>query len=230
MRSALRQFTLVMMALLLFSGGSQAALSVAPVIIEAAKVQAGQTFEVVCRNQGEEEIHLRLSLALFDQDEMGSVVFLEDAEAVQKARDVLLLDLEELSLEPKGKETVEVRLGGDDFDHLYAVLFIQSNEPGVQIRFAVLFLLSTAGNQADVSVVASRHHQQVLRFTVENGGRRHGPWEGELHLFDSAGQLGEKLPLTSGLVLAGRSRSVEVSLPGWVERVEIVSPQTGRSP
>lgn len=218
-----------MVVLLLLCQTCHAAVSVSPVIIEAVEVQEGQTFEIVCRHQGEEEIPLQLSLALFDQDEMGGVVFLEDTEATKKARALLTLDKEEFWLAPNGEEAVQVRLGGDDFDHLYAVLFVRSSEPGLQIRFAVLFLLTTLARQGEVTVSSFHHQEEALIFILQNTGLSHGLWEGVLHCFDAADRLGEKRSLQSGLVLAGRSRAVEVALPSWVERVEIVSMESGRS-
>lgn len=218
-----------MVVFLLACGTSEATVSVSPVIVEAARVQAGQFFEIACENWGEQDLDLQLSLALFDQDERGRVVFLEDVEAVRRAKEVLNLDREVLFLETQAKSIVRVELTQDDFDHLYAVLFVKPKQGGVPTRFAVLFLLSTSESQANLSVSSGVQEGEALAFTVHNKGLRHGLWEGELHLFDASDQLGERRKVTSGVVLAGRSRGVQVSLPHWVQRVEIISDHWGQS-
>lgn len=214
---------MTIVAVLLTCGTGQATVSVSPVIVEAVQVEAGQVFAIVCQNWGEQNIEMQLSLALFDQDETGSVVFLEDGEAVRRAKEALTLDREALFLEPQEQGIVQVELTRDDFDHLYAVLFVKPTQRGVLTRFAVLFLLSTSEDKANVSVSSWVQQGEALAFTVHNNGLKHALWEGELHLFDAFDQLGEKRKVTSGVVLAGRSRVVPVALPRWVQRIEILS-------
>lgn len=66
-----------------------------------------------------------------------------------------------------------------------------------------------------------------MTITVENSGLCHGFWAGELLLFDGEGKLAEKVSVQSGVVLPGRSRGLQVSLPGWVQQVEVRSLQLG---
>ncbi len=230
MMRVVERFALGLIVVLLTCGSGQATVSVSPVIIEAAQVRAGQAFAIVCQNWGEQSIELQLSLALFDQDETGGVVFLEDGEAVRRATEMLALNHEVLILEPKGQDIVQVELTRDDFDHLYAVLFVKPTQGGVPTRFAVLFLLSTSEDRANVAVSSWMQQGEALAFTVHNSGLRHGLWEGELHLFDAFNQLGERRKVTSGVVLAGRSRGVQVPLPRWVHRVELITDHSVQSP
>jgi len=222
------RLTLVVLVVLFACGSVDATISVYPVIIEAVEVRRGQFFEIVCQNWHEHEVSMELSLALFDQDEAGRVVFLEDEGAVQRAADALTVDTREFSLMPREERKVCLELQRDNFDHLYAVLFITPRQGGVQTRFAVLFLLSTAASELEVSVSYWEKQPEALALTVQNKGLRHGLWEGELLLFDESNQLGEKWKISSGVVLAGRSRGLEVPLPPWVQRVEILSVQQGQ--
>lgn len=228
---AMKKLAVGMAFCCLVYGNVNAQVSVAPVIIEAVQVQPGQVFEVLCQNWGEEAVGVSLSLALFDQQETGNVVFLEDETALQKAAEVLSLDQDALLLGAYQQSSIQVTLNHTDFDNMYAVLFVQPNQVGVQTRFAILFLLSTAGTEVmDMSVSPGVMEGDAVTFTVQNHGLRHGPWEGEVHLFDAADQLSEKHQVTSGLVLAGRSRDVRVPLPSWAHRVDIRSSQMGTSP
>lgn len=224
----MRKSVLGLCLFFLTCGIAQAKMSVSPVIIEAVQVQAGDSFEIVCQHWGDDILEIQLSLALFDQNEGGSVVFLEEPWAVQSASDVLSLDKKHFALQPKGQETVRIQVNRDDFDHLYAVLFVKPNQPGVHTRFAVLFLLSTSGRQPDMAVSFWEQKEQALAMTVQNDGLRHGLWEGELLCFDAADELAERLVVQSGVVLAGRSRGVEITLPSWVKRVEILAAPSGR--
>ncbi len=221
---AVKKVLVGILACFLAGGTAGATVSVSPVVLEAVQVEVGQVFQIFCQNWGEEEITMDLTLALFDQDESGSVIFLEDAQGRARAKKTLNVDVETLSIEPNGRDVIQVELLQDDFDHLYAVLFIKPRQGGIQTRFAVLFLLSTAGSEgADMTVLALDKQHESLTFTVQNNGLRHGPWQGELHFFDVADQLNEKRQISSGLILAGRRRGVQVSLPPWVHRVEVRS-------
>ena len=210
-------------------GCVEAAVSVSPVIIEAVEVKRGQIFEILCQNGNQHEVTIELSLALFDQDETGRVLFLEDAAEVERAGSALAVDTGEFCLEPGGERTVRLELVEDDFDHLYAVLFVTPRRGGVQTRFAVLLLLSTVDSQLEMSVLSWEKQADALALTVENRGLRHGLWEGELLLYDELDQLAEQRRISSGVVLACRSRGVEVPLPPWVYRVEILSVQPGQA-
>lgn len=202
-------------------------VSVSPVIVEAMNVKKGDHFEIYCQQRGEQAIAVNLSLSLFDQDAEGSVFFLEDFHSVQKAEGLLALEQNEFSLESGGKHSVQVEVLRDDFNSTYVVLFVKPDHPGIPTRFAVLFLLSTTGLREEMSVSSWQQNEQALELTVVNKGLRHGLWQGELLCYDSGGKLGEKMQVQSGLVLAGRSRGVEVGLPDWVKRVELQSFQRG---
>lgn len=229
MIGALKWIGIVMVVLFLPWGNAQAMVSVSPVIVEAVGVAEGQTFEVLCQNWGDQPIEMQLSLALFDQSETGGVVFLEDPEAVHRASGFLTLHTDALSLDPNGEDVVRVELIDNSFDNLYAVLFVKPRQVGVQTRFAVLFLLSTSVNKlANMTVSSWVQQEDALTLTVENHGLRHGLWEGEVHLYDASDQVGEKRQITSGVVLAGRSRGVQVPLPSWVRRVEVFSDLSGQ--
>ncbi len=222
MIKTMKRFAFGMAFCCLVYGNTRAQVSVAPVIVEAVQVRTGQVFEILCQNWGEDAISISLSLALFDQQEAGNVVFLEDATALQRAKEVLSLDQDALLLGPHQQSAIQVKLTQDDFDNMYAVLFVKPHQAGVQTRFAVLFLLSTAGDEGmDMSITSGVKDGDALTFTVQNHGLRHGPWEGEVHFFDASDQLSEKRQITSGVVLAGRSRSVQVPLPNWAHRADI---------
>jgi hypothetical protein len=225
MIGVLKQVLVGIAVCLVVSATVGATVSVSPVVIEAVQVEAGQVFDILCHNWGDEVIAMDLSLALFDQDESGGVVLLEDASAIERAQGFLNIAMETIFLEPDEEGVIQVELLGDEFDHLYGVLLIEPRQGGIQTRFAVLFLLSTAGSEVEANMAVScwAKEEEALTFTVQNNGLRHGPWEGELHFFDASDQLSEKRQITSGLILAGRSRGVQVSLPYWVQRVEILS-------
>ena len=210
-------------ACLMLGSTATASVSVSPVVIEGVEAEVGQVFEVLCHNGGEEAVAVDLSLALFDQDDTGRVVLLEDAEAIAKAAHYLNVITQDLSLEAMEQRMIQVELMRDDFDSLYAVLFVKPRQEGVQARLAVLFLLSTVGSgiQADMAISTLVKPREALTLTVENKGISHSPWEGELHFFDAFDYLCEKRQVTSGLVLPGRSRGLQVSLPPWVHRVEV---------
>ena len=232
MMAMLRRFLLVFGVFLLLGSSAGATVSVAPVVIEAVEAQAGQVFSIVCQNWGEEDVSVDLSLALFDQDEFGRVVLLESTEAVAKAAQFLTIPRDVLSLGAKEQEIIQVELVEDTFDNLYAVLFIKPRQGGIQARMAVLLLLSTAAGdtQTELAISSWRKEDEGLHLTIENHGPRHGPWEGELHFFDASNQLSEKRQIRSGLVLVGRSRGLDVALPSWVHRVEILSAHSGQVP
>lgn len=208
----------------------QAKLSVSPVIIEAEQVKAGQSFAVLLRQEGQKPLELELSWALFDQDPAGSVVLLEDPDSVKRAEGLLAVEPSRLVVQPGESVEVAVRVLQADFQQLYAALLVRPVRSGPPTRLAVLFLLSTGQQRPRVGVAAWERSGKALTLTLENSGLGHGLWEGELLLFDAAGQLGETRQVQSGLVLPGRCRGLEVSLPGWVENVEIRPLQLGEGP
>lgn len=116
--------------LLVCCGQALASIAVAPVIIEADQVQAGQVFTVVCSHGGEEPLEVALSLALFDQDAWGRVILMEDEASVARAEEALSLERRRFLLQPGQSEAVQVQLAHADFQHLYAVLFLRPVRPG----------------------------------------------------------------------------------------------------
>lgn len=226
----MRKLVFCLLVVLLCSGTSLAKLSVSPVIIEAVNVAQGHSFEIICQHLGPESLEVELSLALFDQDGAGRVVFLEDQASITRARDVLNLESENLFLEPNQQQAVSVQVTRDDFEHLYAVLFVKPKQAGIPTRLAVLFLLSTTDGATELNISSWEHKAGTLSLTVLNSGASHGLWEGELLYFDAEGQLGKTVAVQSGIVLAGRSRGLEVELPPWVRRIEISSDPRGVRP
>lgn len=220
----------LVLAVLVGWGQATAKIAVSPVLHEEARVQAGQRFAVTCHHRGEEPLEVEASLALFDQDAWGKAVFLDDQDSVARAEQLLSVHPRRFWLEPGAKEVVQVEVVQDSFEHLYAVLFLKPVQSSLQTRLAVLFLLSTGQQRPRVGVAAWERSGKALTLTLENSGLSHGLWEGELLLFDAAGQLGETRQVQSGLVLPGRCRGLEVSLPGWVENVEIRPLQLGEGP
>lgn len=213
--------------LLVCCGQARASIAVAPVIIEADQVQAGQVFTVVCSHGGEEPLEVALSLALFDQDAWGRVILMEDEASVARAEEALSLERRRFLLQPGQSEAVQVQLAHADFQHLYAVLFLRPVRPGPSTRLAVLFLLSSGEGTPSLDLSGWEQRGTDLTITVENSGLCHGFWAGELLLFDGEGKLAEKVSVQSGVVLPGRSRGLQVSLPGWVQQVEVRSLQLG---
>lgn len=139
-----KRFCAALLLLLLVGWGrAEARISVAPAIIEAVSVQAGRSFRVSCRNQGQEEVEIELSLALFARNSPGGVLLLEDE--LSKARAEAFLDLEprRFSLRPGEVQTIQVQVAAADFHQLQAALLVRAIEPGVSARLAVLLLLST---------------------------------------------------------------------------------------
>lgn len=223
----MRKLSLCVLILLLSCGTCFAKFTVSPVIVEGENVQAGNSFIVTCQNWGSEELEIEFSLALFDQGAEGSVFFLEDELSIQRAQEALSLSHENLTLEQYSQKLIEVTLERDDFDHLYVALFVKPKLSGVPTRLAVLFLLSTLGNQAELDISSWERREDNLSLTVQNSGRSHGLWQGELLCFDAAGELAKKVAVQSGIILAGRSRGVEVNLPSWVQSVELFQDQLG---
>ena len=223
----MRILVTVSLVLFLTSGQGLAKVSVSPVIIEATNVKKGDTFQVWCEQDGTTPLDIHLSLALFDQNEDGSVYFLEDPHSIQRAGKVLSLGQEQLSLAPQGKSVLEIEVLQDDFTSFYAVLFVKPEQSALHTRFAVLLLLSTEGLEDEMRVSAWEHREQNLELTIVNDGSRHGLWQGELLLYDNQGNLGEKRSVQSGVVLAGRSREWEISLPAWVVKVELTTSVQG---
>lgn len=217
MRSAI----LCALILVLSAGRCWGEVSVSPVVVEALEVKKGHCFEIFCFQQGEQPVPVLLSLALFDQDEEGRVIFLEDEQSVQKARSLLVLDAQEFCLEPGEKKKVQVTVAEAPASSSYIVLFVKPKQAGIATRLAVLFLLSAAGSEEEVKVVSWRRWQQSLALTLENRGERHGLWVGELLFYDSRGNIGEKLAIKSGVILAGRRRNLRIGLPAWVDWVEV---------
>ena len=223
----MRALVLALITLCLGVGQCWASVSVSPVIIEATKVKKGDIFRVLCGHGGAEPLEVQLSLALFDQAEDGSVFFLEDAQSIQLAQAVLGLEREHFSLAPQGEYSVEIEVLQENFNSLYAVLFVKPDQPGVPTRFAVLFLLSSNGLREKMAISTWQQKEESLELTIVNSGTRHGFWQGELLLYDSNGNLSEKRQVQSGVVLAGRSRAWDISLPLWVQRAELATPKQG---
>lgn len=206
---------------------AQANFSVSPVIIEGTNIKKGNIFRVVCEQGTSEILDVQLSLALFDQDEAGNVYFLEDPSSVAKVQGFLDLKTEVLTLNPQTKSTVEIGILDDNFTSLYAVLFVKPKQLSIATRFAVLLLLSTQNLREQVQVSTWEKRAENLELTIVNNGSRHGLWQGELLLYDGQGNLSEKRSVQSGLVLAGRSREWGITLPSWVNRVELKNSERG---
>lgn len=217
-----------LMIVLLVQIPALAKLSVYPVIIEAEQVQKGDTFTIVCKQEGDTPLEIQLSVAQFDQAQDGSVEFREDDAAAWEAAQTLGLTSDRFTLKPFGQETIEVNLLKADFHNFYGVLFIKPLQAAISTRLAVLFLLSTVEEQEKVEVASFRYIEEKLELTVINEGERHGLWEGELLYYDSQDTLLDRIAVQSGIVLAGRSRNWAIDLPSWVKRVE-VAPVMGES-
>lgn len=223
MKSVVTTFLLIV----IWTGSALANLSVAPIIFDTDDIQKGTIFEVLCQHEGEQELHIELSLALFDQDNGGGIRLLEDSESKELAEQILRLNQHSLVLEPKGKQMIQLEVLREDFDHAYVVLFVGGVSAGIPTRLAVLFLLSTGKTSENIAVTTWHPGEQRFEITVSNEGKRHGLWRGELLCFDAKGNLGERLQIETGIVLAGRSRGVEVNLPSWVHSVELIQLRAG---
>lgn len=125
-----------------------ARISVSPVIIEATNVEAGDRFQIMFGQRGEEALTVRLSLAQFVLDQDGRIFFLEDEASVRRAREILRLAEDTFPLGPNQQKMIEVEVGKGDFSDFSGVLFAKSDQPGIPIRFAVLFLLSSQAVRA----------------------------------------------------------------------------------
>lgn len=198
-----------------------ASVSVSPVIVDSDNVKKGDLFRILCEQKAEDSLEIQLSLALFDQDPLGNVYFLEDPDSVLEVRRILQLKQEKITLDPQGKAVVELELLDDNFTNLYAVLFVKPLQSTISTRFAVLLLLSSQDVKERVQISTWEQKAESLELTVVNSGLRHGLWEGELLLYDQQGNLSEQRSIASGLVLAGRSREWGIALPSWVNHVEL---------
>ncbi|HHY14799.1 MAG TPA: hypothetical protein GX521_01855 [Firmicutes bacterium] len=125
-----------------------ARFSVSPVVVEAVNVQAGDSFQILFRQGSEETITVQLSLAQFARDQRGGIVFLEDEASVQRAREILKLMEDNFPLGPNQQKIIEVEVEQGDFSDFSGVLFVKSDQPGIPVRFAVLFLLSSRSMRA----------------------------------------------------------------------------------
>lgn len=201
----------------------KARIAVAPMIIEPEQVQAGQVLAVHCQNRSEEPVEVELALVLFDQDARGKVVLLEDGESVTLVERFLSVEPRYFVLPPGASQEIQVQVLENAFQHLYAALLIKPRQNGLHSRLAVLLLLSGAEEEPALGLSSWRRRDAGVSLRVENRGGRHGSWAGELLLYDGQGRLASTMRVHSGLVLPGRSRGVQVSLPGWVEQVEVRS-------
>jgi hypothetical protein len=229
MMQFLRRLCFGAVVVLLMWGIGEAAVSVSPVIVEATGVQKGQSFEILCENWSDEVLSLDLSLALFDRDEEGRVIFHEDEEARHKAREILKLDEEEVFLEPAGQSPVRIVLTRHDFDHLYAVLFVRPKQGGVPTRFAVLLLLSTSEEKTDVFQSSWIQQGKVFYPTVHDKRLNPDHCQGQCGLFRTNRFFCSIPPLKNGVALAGRRRGVGLSLPQGVQRVQVFPRNPGQS-
>ncbi|MDI9460232.1 hypothetical protein [Candidatus Darwinibacter acetoxidans] len=138
----------LLIILFLGCGQSLAKVAVSPVIIAAEKVQAGQVFEVLCRQLGEEPVEVRLSLALFERDHQGGVVLLEDVSSVERVEQLLAVERRQFLLQPGQGEVVRIKVLRTDFEVLNGVLFITpAQQGGLSTRCAVLLLLYANGGE-----------------------------------------------------------------------------------
>ncbi len=225
----MRKLVLVLTILFLAAARCGAKVSISPVIMTAEEVQKGQVFKFHCSSDTEATVAVELSLALFDQDSAGRVVFLEDEGSVQKAAGLLALNKDEFYLEPYGEETIEVSVLADLPKSLSAVLFVKADQPGIPTRLAVLLLLSSKGTEDQVIMTSWRRGEESVAVRLENKGDKAGLWRGHLLLYNSLGSLAARIDLESGLVLAGRSRDFKVNLPAWASRVELQPKEAGLS-
>ena len=139
----MRALFMAILLVILSSGPVWAQISVSPVIFQTAQVKAGDRFEVVCQQRGDQMLNISLSLALFERDPTEGVYFLEDGESLQKARSLLAIEEERLLLPAQGQVPIGVKVLRDDFHSAQVTLFIQVEQVGIKTRFAVLFLLAS---------------------------------------------------------------------------------------
>ncbi|NLJ80751.1 MAG: hypothetical protein GX335_06990 [Firmicutes bacterium] len=217
----MRNLILSILFLFFCAGQCFARISVSPVVIEAEQVPKGASFLINCLQLNTQPVDVRLSLALFDQDEKGQIYFLEDKISIQKANSLLALENEGFRLEPGEEKNIKVEVARDFEDSVYAVLFVKPLQKGMPMRLAVLFLLSAGKAEEKVVLTSWTHWEQSLDLRVENQGRSPGLWLGEVLFYDSGGNLGKKMEVQSGVVLAGRTRDLRINLPSWVEAVDL---------
>ncbi len=144
----MRRAVCALLIICLYTLSCWARVSVSPVIIEAVNVQAGDSFQILFGQQGREDVTVRLSLAQFARVPGGGITFLEDEVSVRQAREILKLPEDSFALGPNQQKIIEIEVERGDFSDFSGVLFAKSDQPGIPIRFAVLFLLSTRAEQA----------------------------------------------------------------------------------
>lgn len=221
----MRPLIICLFVICVTTGSALVRVSVSPVIIEADDVHKGALFRITCRQDGEDDLDVQLAVALFDQEKDGNVRFLEDPQSVHEAAEILGLAHRKITLQPLSENVIEVEILRADFSSCYAVLFIKPEQAGTAARLAVLFLLATEGFQEELVVSSWRRMARNLELTIANEGERHGLWRGELLYYDAWNNLGERVEVQSGIVLAGRSRDWQISMPSWVKRVEVAGTQ-----
>lgn len=223
----MRKVILGLLILLLCAAQSWAKISVSPVIIKAEDVKKGDFFTFQCASGADHAVEIKLSLALFDQDSEGSVIFLEDEGSLQKVNSLLTLSSSGLRLAPYGEEIIEVRVLKEFPASLSAVLFVKTVQLGIPTRLAALLLFSSEGTKDRVVMTSWQRSRESVAVTVENKGDKAGLWQGALLLYNSLGTLAERMDLKSGLVLAGRSRDFKISLPAWASQIELEPEHAG---
>jgi len=139
----MRRVVICIALLLLTTAACSARLAVSPVMIKANDVKAGDRFQIMLAQTGEEPTNIRLSLALFSRQQDGSILFLEDHASVGRAREVLRIPEESFLLNPNEQKLIEVEVAEEDFSDFSGVLFARADQTGIPIRFAVLFMLSS---------------------------------------------------------------------------------------
>lgn len=74
---------------------------------------------------------------------------MEDEASVQRAREILKVMEDNFPLGPPNQQKIiEVEVEQGDFSDFSGVLFVKSDQPGIPVRFAVLFLLSSRSMRA----------------------------------------------------------------------------------
>lgn len=189
-----------------------AGVLVSPVVVEAHAVQLGDEIVISCTEMSGSSQTVSLSLGLFDQDDDGRVVFIEDPAAQARASQIIELPETMVELAPYERKQIRLKVNAVDFKSSYVVVFVRPQHSRISSRLAVLLLLSTASARDDVELAQMNFNDNSLSLTFHNFGSRHGRAAGVVAIYDADGLMRGQFTVDSGRILPHRQRSTDLSL------------------
>lgn len=218
MRNRFRPLVLSVLLLGMSTGGAAAQFSVQPVIIEMSGPQ-GSTATIAIRNEGTQELQMRLYTGDFDQDIGGGHTFAEPGTLPSSCGGSIEV-FPEAVLVPPG-ETREARLSMSDVDRTcWSIVFVESTAPNQtgmvvaqRIGVKVYGIDSAASRDGEIEAVTVEEGPElVLGLTFRNLGTRPTRPEGEVEIRSVEGEVVAVVPVEPFSVLPGHDRRVRIPL------------------